>query len=44
MFTPYFLLIALIVLDIAACLWGTNSSDGIDEQAIAAARGTAEKA
>ncbi len=30
MFTLCFLLIALIVLDIAACRWGTNSSDGID--------------
>ena len=30
MLTLFFLFIALIVLDIAACRWGTNSSDGIN--------------
>jgi hypothetical protein len=28
--TLYFLLIALLVLDIAACRWGATSSDGIN--------------
>ncbi len=30
MFTLCFLLIAVMLLGIAACRWGANSSDGID--------------
>lgn len=30
--TLYFLLIALLVIGIAACRWGANSSDGINSR------------
>jgi hypothetical protein len=30
MVTLFFLFVALIVIDIAACRWGATSSDGID--------------
>jgi hypothetical protein len=30
MLTLYFLIIGLIILDIAACHWGATSSDGIN--------------
>jgi len=32
MITLCFLLTALLVLDIAACCWGSTSSDGINSQ------------